>query len=249
MAPHRPGAHRTGCSAGVLAVWVARSADRSLPILAPVCMSLVTWAFAPAMVVSHPAGGGRGAGSGAGGHGRLRWRPADAGHGMADAARADRARTDARLRSLGRRRVPPGGAGHQAAASRHRWRGTTGQDQHYPTGEGGGASDRPQRQVGLMAGQRGRPPPACRSPVPRHVTGTMSHVPITPARSRPGRHCSSVTPGNSAGSRPHTRVDPYGGSSSVSGASKKSLATAPIDMSPGWMVSAGPGSAPGLIFT
>jgi len=168
---------------------------------------------------------------------------------MADAARADGARADARLRGLGRRRVPPGGAGHQAAASRHGWRGTTGQDQHYPTGEGGGASDRPQRQVGLMAGQRGRPPPACRSPVPRHVTGTMSHVPITPARSRPGRHCSSVTPGNSAGSRPHTRVDPYGGSSSASGASKKSLATAPIDMSPGWMVSAGPGSAPGLIFT
>ena len=51
--------------------------------------------------------------------------------------------------------------------------------------EGGGASDRPQRQVRLMPGQRVRPPHVGRSPVPRHVTGTMAHVP-SPPRSSPG---------------------------------------------------------------
>jgi len=48
-----------------------------------------------------------------------------------------------------------------------------------------------------MLGQRVRPPHATRSPVPRHVTGTMAHVPITPARSTPGatvaaRHRATV---------------------------------------------------------
>lgn len=176
---------------------LGRPADRSLPIPAPVLMSPVT----PAMVVSQSAGGGRGEGGGAGGHGRLGWGAADAYHGLADAARADGARADARCGGLGRGCVPPGGAGHQATAARRRRYGTTGQDQHHPTGQSSGASDRPQCQVGLMAGRCVRPPHAG-SPVPRHVTGTPAHVPITPGRSRSGRHCSSGTPGNSAVSRP-----------------------------------------------
>jgi hypothetical protein len=57
----------------------------------------------------------------------------------------------------------------------------TGQDQHHPAGEGGGASQRPQCQVRLVPGQRRRQPHAGRSPVLRHVAGTMAHVPITPA--------------------------------------------------------------------
>ncbi len=139
-------------------------------------MSPVTQAFAPALVVCQLAGGGRGDGGGAGGHGRLGWCPADPGHGMADAARAD-----ARLGGLGRRCAPPGGAGHQAAAARSGRRGSmTGEDQHHPAGEGGGASYRPQCQVGLMPGQRVRPPSAGRSPVPRHVTGTLAHIPSPP---------------------------------------------------------------------
>jgi len=57
----------------------------------------------------------------------------------------------------------------------------TRQDQHHPAGQGGGAREHSQCQVQPVPGQRGRPPHAGRSPVPRHVTGTMAHVPITPA--------------------------------------------------------------------
>jgi hypothetical protein len=57
----------------------------------------------------------------------------------------------------------------------------TRQDQQHPAGEGGGASDGRQCQVRLVPGQRVRPPHAGRSPVPRHVTGTIAHVFVTPA--------------------------------------------------------------------
>jgi len=133
------------------------------------------------MVVSQLAGGGRGDGGGGDGHGRLGWCPAEAGHGMADAARADGARAKARLGGPGQGCVPPGGAGHQAAAARRWLCGMTRQNQHHPAGERGGASEGPQCQVRLVPGQRARPPHAGSSPVLRHVTGTMAHVPITPA--------------------------------------------------------------------
>jgi hypothetical protein len=68
----------------------------------------------------------------------------------------------------------------------------TRQDQQHHAGQGGGASDRRQCQVRLTPGQRVRLPQAGRSPVPRHVTGTMAHVFITPARSRPVGHCNAA---------------------------------------------------------
>jgi hypothetical protein len=176
---------------------LTRPAGRSLRILTPVPMSPVALAM-----VSWLAGGRDG--GGAGGHGRLGWCPVGAGHGMVDIVRVGGAGADARLGGLGRGRgyVPPGAAGHQTAAARRGRCGMAGQEQQHPAGEGGSASDHHQGQVRLMPGQCVRPPRAGSSPVPRLVTGTMAHVSITPARSRPGRHCSSGTPGNSACSRP-----------------------------------------------
>lgn len=156
------------------------------------------------MVMCQRAGGWCGDGGGAGGDGRLRWGAAEPGHGMADAARAGAAWADAWLWGLGRRCVPPGCAGYQAAAGRRGRRGMTGQDQHHRAGEGGGASYRPQRQVRLRPGQCVRPPRVGGSLVPRHVTGTLAHCPITPGAIRgPWHHGSSGIPGNSAGSGPH----------------------------------------------
>jgi len=136
------------------------------------------------MVVCQRAGGWCGDGGGAGGDGRLRWGAAELGHGVADAARAGAAWADAWLWGLGRRCVPPGCAGYQAAAGRRGRRGMTGQDQHHRAGEGGGASYRPQRQVRLRPGQCVRPPRVGGSLVPRHVTGTLAHCPITPGAIR-----------------------------------------------------------------